>query len=129
MTYKHGQWAGGTAKLRTLGSAPLQRENGRCRGPDVVRQKIKIESMDRNELFYVAPYMAIERSDPDITIDHALQRLQRTEHHPLAAVHLHLGHHGDRRRRAIAADAGGVERFADANDGRCPTRRSACRTW
>lgn len=73
LDYQHGQWSRGTPTSK-VGSAPLQRESFSRR--DVVRQRITIEGMDHDELFFVAPYVAIE-SHIGIEVDHATERLLR----------------------------------------------------
>ena len=45
----------------------------------VVRQKITIEALDHNELFFVAPYLALETS-PFFSIDRPRQRLLRDDY-------------------------------------------------
>jgi transglutaminase-like putative cysteine protease len=82
MLYEHGQWSAGQPnRNQAADSALLQREHWL---PEfgIVRQKITIDGADRNELFYVSPYISLEETNTTITVDHALQRLQRSVHHP-----------------------------------------------
>ena len=60
----------------------LQREHWPPKS-GIVRQEITIDGTDRNELFYVSPYISLEETSTTITVDHALQRLQRSVQHPL----------------------------------------------
>jgi transglutaminase-like putative cysteine protease len=78
MSYKHGQWEGQVASAETLGTSPLVRERW-LPWSKVVRQKFKIEGLDRPELFYVAPYLPIDEAYLGIDIDHASQRLLRSD--------------------------------------------------
>ncbi len=82
MRYKHGQWSVGHPN-RNLGegSEPLQREHALPKF-GVVRQQTKIEGTDRDELFYVSPYISVERMSTTVTVDHLLERLERSVHHP-----------------------------------------------
>ena len=78
MRYQDGQWSVGQVSTAS-GSPFLQRERS-LPWSEIVQQKIKIEALDRNELFYAAPYIATQRIYPDITVDDATQRLERAEH-------------------------------------------------
>ena len=81
MLYKDGQWSVGHPNCNLgEGSEPLPREHALPKF-GVVRQKIAIEGTDRDELFYVSPYISVEKTNTDVTVDHLLQRLQRTVHH------------------------------------------------
>ncbi|MBU4272237.1 MAG: DUF3488 and transglutaminase-like domain-containing protein [Planctomycetes bacterium] len=75
MTYERGQWRVGQPS-RGFGTEPLLRPRSLPLG-GVVRQKISIEGMDRRELFFVAPYVAL-KDNPYITVDFARNRLLRT---------------------------------------------------
>jgi transglutaminase-like putative cysteine protease len=82
MLYKDGQWSVGHPNCNLgEGSEPLQREHALPKF-GVVRQRIAIEGTDRDELFYVSPYISVEETNTAVTVDHLLQRLQRTVHHP-----------------------------------------------
>jgi hypothetical protein len=80
MAYKKGQWKVGTPSCE-VGSVLLQRE-WPLPSSGLVRQKIKIDGLDRDELFFVAPYIPLNKdyADPNITVNLALQRLERIEH-------------------------------------------------
>ena len=73
--YNRGQWQIGTPSTE-LGSHQLHRSR-RTPASGVVQQKIAIESLDRSELFYVAPYLPLERSNMHIEVDLVQQRLRR----------------------------------------------------
>jgi protein-glutamine gamma-glutamyltransferase len=74
MTYDHGAWRAGTPSME-IGSLALARAR-QLPETGLVRQEIDIEGLDRDELFFVAPYIAL-KSDPEISIDLASQRLTR----------------------------------------------------
>jgi protein-glutamine gamma-glutamyltransferase len=77
MTYKDGQWDGSRASCEIPSSLSLA--PGRVpRSEDLVRQKIRIEGLDRKELFYVAPFLPIERENAELSFDLASQRLTRS---------------------------------------------------
>jgi protein-glutamine gamma-glutamyltransferase len=77
MTYKDGQWDGSKASCDVPGTSSLSR--GLLPPSDeLVRQKIRIESLDRNELFYVAPLLPIDREYPEVNFDVTPQRLVRS---------------------------------------------------
>ena len=75
MTYERGQWRVGQPS-RGFGTEPLLRPRSLPLG-GVVRQKISIEGMDRRELFFVSPYVAL-KDNHNITVDFARKRLLRT---------------------------------------------------
>ena len=79
MYYRNGQWRSGQPSRDFGGIGLLQRER---KQPivEIVRQKIVLDSMDRRELFYVAPYIATEREYPGITVDYRAMRLYRADH-------------------------------------------------
>jgi protein-glutamine gamma-glutamyltransferase len=80
MTYKNGQWAGSViASTNPAGTTLLLRERW-LPWNDIVRQKVKMEGLDRGELFYVAPYLAIDKDFTEIQLDPGSQRLLRPEH-------------------------------------------------
>ena len=74
MTYDQGEWRTGTLAM----DAGSQSLIGASRLPEtgLVRQDIDIEGLDRDELFFVAPFIAIQ-SDPEIWIELGKQRLTR----------------------------------------------------
>src|SRR3989304_684754 len=77
MTYSNGHWRAG----RPTGSSGTSTLT-RTRKPlpaNLLRQECIIESLDRPELFYVAPYVPI-KSDDNIVVDKAYLRLLRSEH-------------------------------------------------
>ncbi|MCE5267860.1 MAG: DUF3488 domain-containing protein, partial [Planctomycetaceae bacterium] len=74
--YAHGQWQAGVASSR-LGSAYLLPDRSQPSG--IVRQRIVIEGMDHDHLFFVAPYLAVE-SNAAVEIDNAHERLRRHWH-------------------------------------------------
>ena len=55
-----------------------------------MRQKTTIESLDRNELFYVAPYIPLE-DNLGVEIDCARQRLCRSAYHRARRLEYTLG--------------------------------------
>jgi protein-glutamine gamma-glutamyltransferase len=77
MTYDRGTWRPGTPStdvgIQSLAPASRLPKSG------LVRQDIEIDGLDRDELFYVAPYIAIN-SNSEITIDLASQRLTRPDY-------------------------------------------------
>jgi len=77
MTYERGRWLAGAATSE-LGIESLVRARPRPQ-LGITRQNITIEGLNRNELFYVAPYVALE-SNPSITIDCPRQRLLRADY-------------------------------------------------
>ncbi|MBN1393651.1 MAG: DUF3488 domain-containing protein [Pirellulales bacterium] len=74
MRYKRGLWH--VAQPTQHGSEPLFRPRY-FPSSGVVEQQIDIAGMNRDELFFVAPYLAM-RDNPFITVDHARNRLLRT---------------------------------------------------
>jgi protein-glutamine gamma-glutamyltransferase len=78
LSYDNGQWDGSVASNELPGTSQLQRER-RPPWDEVVRQKIRIEALDRNELFYVAPYLPTDSQYPDISINYTSERLQRSD--------------------------------------------------
>jgi hypothetical protein len=82
MRYKNGQWSVGHPNCNLgQGSEPLQREQALPKF-GIVRQQIKIEGTDRDELFYVSPYISVDKMTAAVTVDHLVQRLERAVHHP-----------------------------------------------
>ena len=77
MTYAQGQWQAGNA-TSAVGSAFLE-PPPRFPRQAFTRQKITLEPSDRKELFFVAPYMALE-SSPDIRVDLGRERLLRSDY-------------------------------------------------
>ncbi len=75
VNYESGQWRAGEPPK--LGSTQLQPDDRPLPRSGLVRQKITLEGMDRDELFFVAPYIALE-SNPAIEVDHGQTRLRRT---------------------------------------------------
>lgn len=73
-----------------MGYEPLQRDRPLPLAGAVL-QKITIGQLDRNELFYVTPYIAIDKLYADITIDCPRQRLERNEHHSSHSLTYTLG--------------------------------------
>jgi hypothetical protein len=78
MNYQRGQWEAGETTME-VGNSWLQPDDRPLPRSGVVRQKITIEALDHNELFYVAPYIPLEAS-AYISFDHARQRLVRNEY-------------------------------------------------
>jgi protein-glutamine gamma-glutamyltransferase len=74
MRYRHGQWSGG-AVSGDPGVEPLGHKR-ELPWVGVVRQTIKIDALDHDELFFVSPYIAVE-SNLDISADWPRQRLHR----------------------------------------------------
>ncbi len=76
MTYERGQWQTGMP----VWDARVQMLSGAATLPnrDLVIQEITIEPLDRDELFYIAPFVAL-RSTEDIAFDYTRQRLLRAE--------------------------------------------------
>ncbi len=72
--YQHGQWQVGHPSFG-YGLGEWRRTTNLPR-QGLVRQKIKIRAMDRNELFYVAPWIPLHYN-PDILVDEGRQRLLR----------------------------------------------------
>ncbi len=77
MSYRDGQWYAGKPSL-DFGAEPLLRPRYFPPG-GVMRQEYTIEGLDRDELFFVAPYVAID-DNPLITVDHPRQRLHRADY-------------------------------------------------
>lgn len=74
MDYDRGQWQTGSPST-DVGTQPFQPDRAAPR-TGVVRQKTIVEGLDRDELFFVAPYIALQ-PDIDILVDYARQRLLR----------------------------------------------------
>ncbi|NLF09923.1 MAG: DUF3488 domain-containing transglutaminase family protein, partial [Pirellulaceae bacterium] len=74
MIYERGQWRVGQPSF-SVGENPLARRRARLLG-GITKQQIIVEGMDRAELFFVAPYIALEDNNY-ITVDHARARLLR----------------------------------------------------
>ena len=75
-SYERGQWSLGQL---SLGYGPEElRPVTRLPREGVVRQKIAIQGLDRNELFYVAPLIPVEYN-ADVIMDRVRQRLTRSE--------------------------------------------------
>ncbi len=74
MNYGHGQWIAGQASS-DISTEPLERSRYLPK-TGLVRQKIIIGPMDRDELFFVAPYIAL-KDNGYITVDSAKERLYR----------------------------------------------------
>ena len=73
--YEHGEWQTGTPTLdRFQGIAQIERAQRFPSG--LVRQEITIKGLDREELFYVSPYVPL-RSRFYINVDRTRQRLLR----------------------------------------------------
>jgi protein-glutamine gamma-glutamyltransferase len=77
LLYNNGQWDGSVASNQLPGTAPLLRIR-RPPWQDVVRQRIRIEALDRSEVFYVAPYLPLDKEYADISIAFVSERLQRS---------------------------------------------------
>jgi protein-glutamine gamma-glutamyltransferase len=73
--YRDGKWIAGKATTGDVCSVPLR--GGRDWPPGVTRQKITIGPMDRTELFFVAPYLALKDDNLCVNVDYARQRLLR----------------------------------------------------
>ena len=73
--YEAGEWSyhrsGGTPRIKNVDV--VRQTVGR-----IVRQRIKIEPMDRNELFCVWPFMTVETDKP-VTFDARTERLHRPQ--------------------------------------------------
>ena len=89
MNYRHGEWEAGETALE-LGSSTLGSDDRPLPRSGVVRQKITIEALDHNELFFVAPYIPLETS-PFIGIDYARQRLLRDDYLCMRQLDYSLG--------------------------------------
>jgi hypothetical protein len=76
MLYDHGQWRTGHPTGR-FGIEPFLRPKKLPAPAELVRQKTTIESLEQNELFYVAPYVPLENNF-GVEIDCGPQRLCRT---------------------------------------------------
>ena len=87
--YRHGQWRAGVLSSE-VGYEPLQRDRPLPLAGAVL-QKITIGQLDRNELFYVTPYIAIDKLYTDITVDCPRQRLERNEHRSSHSLTYTLG--------------------------------------
>ena len=77
MTYHRGQWQAGSA-TSDVGRAFLEPPR-RFPFSTFTRQKTAIEGSDQDELFFVAPYVALKPS-PDIHVDVGRQRLLRSDY-------------------------------------------------
>jgi transglutaminase-like putative cysteine protease len=90
MIYRHGQWQTGQP-CGNIGIQPwLDRGERRLPQSDLVRQKFAIERLDRNELFYVAPYIPL-KNNSDIEVDLARLRLLRVDDRRLRRFEYVLG--------------------------------------
>ncbi len=99
-TYESGQWS---KPLRPLRRYPdLSQLRAPRIGRPLVRQKIRIEPMYRNDLFCVWPFAAVDPQNPDmrLAIDRLTGQLQRDEEHLQERMEFELDHHGLRRRRS-----------------------------
>lgn len=78
MYYKDGRWMRGQPS-GNLGTSPLLTER---QLPELgfVRLKIVIESLDRNELFYVVPYLAVDNRFSEVSINYPAMVLYRPDH-------------------------------------------------
>jgi hypothetical protein len=91
MLYDHGQWHTGHP-TRRVGIEQFQRPKKKeLPAPEeLVRQKTTIESLEQNELFYVAPYIPLQYN-PGVEIDLARQRLCRSSYQPARRLEYTLG--------------------------------------
>ena len=87
--YRHGQWHTGYPSCE-VGYELLQRDRPLPLS-GAVRQKITIDQLDHNELFYVTPYIAIDKINADITVDCSRQRLERNERRASQSLTYTLG--------------------------------------
>jgi len=76
MTYDKGHWQAGLPSWN-MRTELLERPEQLPRS-DLVWQEITVEGLDHDELFFVAPFVALQ-STIDISFDHARQRLLRSE--------------------------------------------------
>ena len=112
MDYEHGQWRAGQRRRQRGQRASCSRDAGPCRAPGWCGRRSRIEGMDRDELFFVAPYIALEVESPPSKSITAKQRLRRTDYRPPTAVRVHVGNDGHRRRRAKPLTPRSPERLA-----------------
>ena len=74
MKYNFGQWRAGTPAINVGSECP--EPTRRLPDTGLVRQRIRIGGLDRNELFYVAPFIPL-KSNAAISFDLATQRMSR----------------------------------------------------
>ena len=87
LNYKRGQWSVGRPAI-AVGNPTLDRRDPLPQ--HLVRQECIIEGLDRPELFYVAPYVALN-SDTYITVDESRLRLLRSENYRTQRFRYELG--------------------------------------
>lgn len=79
MKYKGGQWSAGMASANP-GLELSLKQNRLPELYGVTKQKYRIEGMDCGELFFVAPYIALDRVNEAIDVDCEKQRLLRADY-------------------------------------------------
>ena len=87
LNYQRGQWSVGRPAF-AVGNPTLDRRDPLPQ--HLVRQECIIEGLDRPELFYVAPYVALN-SDTYITVDESRLRLLRSENYRAERFRYELG--------------------------------------
>ncbi len=89
MTYQQGHWHTGQPSLG-FASQWLQKPERLPDPFEIVRQTILIEGMDRDELFFVAPYFPLAEN-AEIEVDCARKRLQRLSYRSAGRFEYALG--------------------------------------
>jgi protein-glutamine gamma-glutamyltransferase len=89
MYYKQGKWIAG-APCREQGEEQLDGKKSMPWFVKVTRQEFKIGPLDRKELFFVSPFIAV-KANSEIKIDWARQRLLRDSHRCLRQFDYTLG--------------------------------------